>query len=236
MAGERRARILELLVGVAARGFETKRLCTVGADVTKLTGAGIMLMSGDITSGSVCTSNAVSALVEQLQFELGEGPCVDAYLQGRPVLEPDLADPADVRWPAFTQPALEAGVRSVFGFPMRVGAARLGALNLYRDAPGELSDDQHSDALVMAGVAAEVVLLLQAGAAPGQLAIELEAGANFQYVVHQAAGMIAAQLDVSVAEALIRLRARAFGDGRPLAAVAEEVVNRLVRFDNGDDQ
>jgi len=236
VAGERRQRILERIADVAARGFETRCLCTVGADVTSSTGAGIMLMSGDITSGSVCTSDAVSALVEQLQFEMGEGPCVDAYRDDCPVLEPDLADPVDVRWPAFTEPALAAGVRSVFGFPMRVGAARLGALNLYRDAPGGLSDDQHSDALVMAGVAAEVVLLLQAGAAPGQLAVELEAGANFQYVVHQAAGMIAAQLDVPVAEALIRLRARAFGDGRPLAAVAEDVVHRLVRFDNGDDQ
>src|SRR5690348_6157973 len=111
MAGDRRERILELLVGVTARGFETKRLCTVGADITKLTGAGIMLMSGDITSGSVCTSNAVSALVEQLQFELGEGPCVDAYRGDCPVLEPDLADPVEIRWPAFTEPAVPAGVR-----------------------------------------------------------------------------------------------------------------------------
>src|SRR5688500_7284915 len=118
MAGERRARILERLVGVAARGFETKRLCSVGADFTQLTGAGIMLMSGDISSGSVCSSNAVSALVEHLQFELGEGPCVDAYLHDRPILEPDLVDPVDVRWPAFTEPAVEAGVRAVFGFPM----------------------------------------------------------------------------------------------------------------------
>jgi hypothetical protein len=119
---------------------------------------------------------------------------------------------------------------------MQVGGARLGALNLYRDAPGELSDDQHADALVMSSVASEVVLLLQAGAAPGQLAGELEAGAEFQYVVHQAAGMNAAQLEVLVAEAFIRLRAYAFGNNRPLASVAEDVVNPAVRFQHGDEQ
>jgi hypothetical protein len=235
MPGERRQRILERLVGGGGRGFETKRLCVVGADITHLTGAGIMLMSGDIPRGSVCTSNEASALIEQLQFELGEGPCVDAHRHHRPVLEEDLAKPARVRWPAFTQPALAAGVRAVFGFPMQVGAARLGALNLYRDAPGQLTDDQHSDALVMSSVASEIVLLLQAGAAPGQLAAELEAGADFQYVVHQAAGMIAAQLEVSIAEALIRLRAYAFGNDRPLAAVAQDIVNRVLRFHDGDD-
>jgi hypothetical protein len=227
--------ILERLVGVGAQGFETTRLCAVGADITELTGAGLMLMSGDIARGSVCSSNAVSALVEELQFELGEGPCVDAYHHDRPVLEPDLATPSRVRWPAFTEPAVSAGVRAVFGFPVQVGAARLGALNLYRDTPGALTDDQHSDALVMADVAAEVVLLLQAGAPPGRLAAELEAGADFQYVVHQASGMIAMQLKVSVAEALIRLRAHAFGNDRSLTSVAEDIVNRVLRFRETDE-
>jgi hypothetical protein len=236
MPGERRQRILEQLVGHGSREFGTKRLCVVGAELTQLTGAGIMLMSGDVARGSICTSNETSSVIEQLQYELGEGPCVDAYRHELPVLEADLANPARVRWPAFTGPAVAAGARAVFGFPMQVGAARLGALNLYRDAPGELSDDQHADALVMSSVASEVVLLLQAGAAPGQLAGELEAGADFQYVVHQAAGMIAAQLEVSVAEALIRLRGYAFGNDRPLASVALDVVNRTLRFHHGDEQ
>ena len=147
------------------------------------------------------------------------------------MLEPDLAEPVKPRWLAFTGPAVEAGVRAVFGFPLHVGAVRLGALNLYRDRPGPLTDEQHADALVMADVAAQAVLVLQANAPPGQLAAALEASADFQYVVHQASGMVAAQLDVSVAEALIRLRAYAFGNGRPLAEVAHDVVARTLRFD-----
>jgi GAF domain-containing protein len=201
-------------------------------EVTGVTGAGIMLMAGEVPQGSVCTTNDVSALVEQLQFELGEGPCVEAHQKGRPVLEPDLAAPAVPRWLAFTGPAVEAGVRAVFGFPLQVGAVRLGALNLYCDQPGSLSAEQHADALVMADVAAQAVLMMQADAPPGKLALELEAGGNFQYVVHQASGMVAAQLGVSVGQALIRLRAYAFGNDRPLTEVAQEVVARTLRFDD----
>ena len=231
MNGERRTRILALLVGSGAAGLQTKRLCEVCAEVTGMTGAGIMLMSGDVPRGSVCTTNEISALIERLQYGLGEGPCVDAYNLGRSVLEPDLADPSTPRWLAFAESAIQAGVRAVFGFPLQVGAVRLGALNLYRDHPGLLTDEQHADALVMADVAAEAVLVLQANAPPGKLAAELEAAADFQYEVHQASGMIAAQLEVSVGDALIRLRAYAFGNDRPLTDVARDVVARRLRFD-----
>jgi GAF domain-containing protein len=231
MAGERRRLLIAQLGGAEAPDFETKRLCEVCAEVTEMSGAGIMLMSGDVPRGSVCTTNNVSDLIEQLQYELGEGPCVDAYHQDRPVLEPNLANPSTPRWLGFTAPAVEAGVRAIFGFPLQVGAVRLGALNLYRDRPGPLTDEQHADALVMADVAAEAVLILQANAPPGMLAAVLEAGANFQYVVHQASGMVAAQLGVSVGQALIRLRAYAFGNDRQLAEVARDVVVRTLRFD-----
>lgn len=232
MAGQRRLRILAQLVDTeSGGGLETQHLCDVCAEVTEMTGAGIMLMSGDVPLGSVCTTNEVSETIEQLQYSLGEGPCVDAYHQDRPVLEPNLADPSAPRWPAFAGPAIDAGVRAVFGFPLQVGAVRLGALNLYRDRPGPLSDEQHADALVAADVAAQAILLLQADAPPGQVAAELEADADFQYEVHQAAGMVAAQLDNTVTLALIRLRAYAFGNDRSLSDVAKDVVARTLRFD-----
>jgi hypothetical protein len=232
VAGERRLRILSRLVGDGAPELETKRLCQVCAEVTGMSGAGLMLMSGDVPRGPVCSTDEASAVIEQLQYELGEGPCVDAFNQDRPVLEPDLADPATPRWLAFAGPALEAGARAVFGFPLQLGAVRLGALNVYRDRPGPLTGEQHADALVMADVAAQALLVMQANAPPGQLAAELEASADFQYVVHQASGMVAAQLEVSVGQALIRLRAHAFGNDRPLTEVAKDVVARRLRFDS----
>jgi GAF domain len=228
---ERRLRILALLVGNRSGSPETQRLCDVSAEVTATTGAGIMLMFGDVPHGSLCTTNPVSALVEQLQYTLGEGPCVDAWHHERPVLEPDLAAANAPRWPAFTGPAVDAGVRAIFGFPLQIGAARLGALSLYCDRPGALTADQHADALVMADVAARAILLLQANAPPGTLAGELAAGADLRYVVHQAAGMVAVQLAISVGDALVRLRAHAFGNDRDVAAVAGDVVGRRLRFD-----
>jgi hypothetical protein len=74
---------------------------------------------------------------------------VDAFTQDRPVLEPDLAAPTS-RWLCFSGPAVEAGVAAILGSPLRVGAVRLGALNLQRDRAGPLADAQHADALVMA--------------------------------------------------------------------------------------
>jgi hypothetical protein len=189
-----------------------------------------MLMSGDVPRGSLCSTNEVSQLIEDLQYTLGEGPCVDAYQQDRVVAEPDLADPVTHRWFAFTPPALKAGVRAVFGFPLRAGTVRLGALNLYREWAGPLSDDQNADALVMADVAARWVLEAQAGAPPGVVASELEVGADFHFAVHNAAGIVSVQAGISVAEALIRLRAFAFSHDRQLADVAQDVIDRKLRL------
>ena len=231
MTGDRRHRILAQLAAGGGDAWSSARLCGVCPGIVGVNGAGVMLMSGDIPRGSLCTTNEVSHLIEELQYTLGEGPCVDAHRQDSVVAEPDLADPATPRWFAFTPPALEAGVRAVFGFPLRVGAVRLGALNLYRDWPGPLSDDQHADALVVADLAARWVLEAQAGAPPGAVAQELEAGADFHFAVHNAAGMVSAQQDISVTDALIRLRAYAFTHDRPLTEVAQDVVGRKLRLE-----
>jgi hypothetical protein len=231
MAGDRLLRILGQLSSGATTEPEPARLCEVCAGVSLMTGAGIMLMAGDVQQGSVCSSNDVSALIEELQYTLGEGPCVDAYRGDRPVLEPDLAGQSG-RWLAFTPPAVEAGARAIFGFPLQVGGIRLGALNLYRDQPGPMGEEQYADSLVLAGLAAQAVLAMQAHASPGTLATELEAGADFRFVVHQASGMVAVQLAVGVGEALVRLRAYAFGHDRLLAEVAEAIVARRLRLDD----
>jgi hypothetical protein len=231
MAGDRLIRILADLSAGADGSQSSARLCEVITDVVGLTGSGVMLMSGDVPSGSLCATNEVSRRIEDLQYMLGEGPCVEAYERDRVVLEPDLADPLTPRWSAFAQAALEAGAQALFAFPLRVGTVRLGALNLYRDRPGPLSDDQHADALVMADVAAQWVLDREAGAPPGAMAEELEQGADFHFALHNAAGMLSVQLGASVTEALIRLRAYAFARGLPLGDVAEDVVARRLRME-----
>jgi hypothetical protein len=229
VAGDRLRRIL---TAVSADGepWSSMRLCGACPGLVGVSGAGIMLMSGDVPRGSLAASDDVSHLIEDLQYTMGEGPCVDAYQQDRVVTEPDLADPAAPRWLAFTPRALRAGVRAVFGFPLRVGTVRLGALNMYRDTPGLLSDDQHADALVVADVTARWVLEMQSGAPSQTLAKELEIGADFHFTVHNAAGIVAVQKGISVTEALIRLRAFAFSQDRLLGEVANDVIAHRLRL------
>jgi GAF domain-containing protein len=183
-----------------------------------------MLMSGDVPHGSLCSTDDVSQLIEELQFTLGEGPCIDAFRTDRVVSEPNLANPDVPRWIAFTPRVLEAGARAVFGFPLREGSQLIGALNLYNDRPGSLTDDQHQDALATAEVLTHWVIQTQAAAPEGTVASQLEAGSDFHFVVHNAAGIVSVQLEISVAEAMTRLRAAAFAENRPVREVAEDVV------------
>ncbi len=227
-------RVTRILARLASTGSATDagtgRLCAVAAGVTEMSGAGIMLMVGNEPHTSVCTTGGVSALIEDLQYTLGEGPCVDAYRLGRPVLEPDLGAPTEARWPAFARSAVAGGARAVFGFPMSVGTVRLGALNLYRDRPGPLTTEQHADAELVAAIAGRTLITMQTGADHGALGVELEAGSNLRLVVHQATGMVAEQLGITVTEALIRLRAHAFAKDRALTDVASDVVTGGFRF------
>jgi len=225
-------RLQSILSRIEAQGdaWRPPRLCQVSQEVVGASGAGIMLMGRELPLGSLCTTNAVSAAIEELQYTLGEGPCVDAYRQDQVVSEPNLADPVGARWLAFTPKALDAGARAIFAFPLRVGAARIGVLDFYQDRPGPLAEKQHADALALCSVVAHSVLDIQADAPPGTLAAELEVGTDFHFVVHNAAGAVSVQLGVSVTEAMIRLRAYAFSRERSLRDVAEDVVDRKLRL------
>jgi GAF domain/ANTAR domain len=231
MPAQRLIRILARL----AREDEAEtapRLCVVCAEITAVDGAGIMLLTDDRPRGSVCSSDDISTRIEELQYTLGEGPCIDAHRQHTPIAEPDLVDPATARWTAFSPAAVAVGARAVFGFPLVVGGVGLGAMNLYRNRSGSLSTEQHADALVMADVAARAIITMQSSAAPGAIAAQLEANGNFRFVVHQASGMVAAQMEIPVDEALALLRAHAFVAGRTVAEVARDVVERRLRMDH----
>jgi hypothetical protein len=202
------------------------RLVSACVSVLTVTGAGIMLMVDGGHRGTLGSSDATMGVVEELQFTLGEGPCLDSYRLGRPVSEPALANPATPRWPSFTGPAVAAGVQAIFGFPLQIGAIRLGALDIYLDRPGDLTDEQLGDALVMADVVTHEIIELQAGAPADALASELDTAQNVRAAVHQASGMLAVQLDIPIADALIRLRAYTYAAKRLVNDVAEDVVAR----------
>jgi ANTAR domain len=206
-------------------------LCLDCVDALDVTGAGIMLMTASGHRGVLCASDGGSGAVEELQFTLGEGPCVDVCATGALVSEPDITAPGFSRWPAFTPPAVQAGVRAIFGFPLQVGSIRFGALDLYNDHPGDLRVEQRDEAVKLAGVLTLKVLELQATADPGDLASELATPEALRASVHQASGMLSARFGISVDEALLQLRAHAFTSGRPINDIARDVVARRLNIE-----
>src|SRR5947209_4044806 len=134
------------------------RLC---ARTLPVSGVGVALMTDDGPAGTVAASDGGARQLEELQFTLGQGPCVDASRTGRPVLAPDLATTSPRIWPRFSAGADAAGLGAVFAFPLQVGGIRLGVLDLYRDTAGELSGEELAGALSFADAATQLLLDLQ---------------------------------------------------------------------------
>jgi len=207
-------------------------LCSRCVETLSVAGTGITVMASAGVHVSMCASDPTVRRLAELEFTLGNGPAVDAYEGGVPVLEVDLVNAPPTRWAAFAGPAVDSGIRAVFAFPLRLGAARLGALILYQPRPGAMADDTMADALVAAEVITRAVLTMQSGMPEEGLMAELDDGTALHAEVHQASGMVSVQLDVGVGDALARLRARAFALNRPIADVAADVVARRMRFDD----
>jgi GAF domain-containing protein len=233
-----RDRWVGLLAEAAAEGTDQpRRICELCAELLGITGAGISMVTVAGHRGVVCATDDVSARIEELQFSLGEGPCMDATRSGGPVLVPDLQEHDELateRWPAFLAGAVEAGVSAVFAFPLRIGAISVGALDLYRDRPGELRRPQLAAALIAADTAAVALLHLDQEGVAG-FSDDDDLRSAYRLEVHQATGMVRAQLDIPIEEAFVRLRARAFATGRPLADLAKSVVERRIRFSQEDE-
>src|SRR4051794_36470138 len=100
-----------------------QRLCSSAVASLDASGAGVSLIGEDGTQNAARASDPITERIEELQFTLGEGPCIDAFKRRRPVLVPDLVDGAMSRWPVYAPAAYEAGVRAVFAFPLQTGAA-----------------------------------------------------------------------------------------------------------------
>jgi GAF domain/ANTAR domain len=230
---ERRARIVAAVTGPGGTTDVDelmRRLCLFAVGEMAVSGCSVALIADTEPLGMLAGAGRHSSTITELQFELGEGPCLEAYASGIPVLLPDLTVDGATRWPVFTPAATQPGVRAEFCFPLGVGMNCIGVFDLYRDEPGMLSDEQLADALVAADIARDAMLYLQEPPGHPGLAALLETTGTDRIVVHQATGMIAAQLDEAPSDALARLRARAFESGRSIYDIAQDVVERRVRF------
>jgi ANTAR domain len=232
MPETRRARIADAVSGstVADLGTHTDRVCVACVRLVGVSGAGLVLTSDPDGAETICVTDPVTEKMEELQFALGEGPGVDAHHLRRPVREPDLGAVDGERWPAFRREALTNGIGAVFAFPLHLGVIRLGTLDLYRDRAGALDHEQLANALVLADVAIDGILDLQAQVPLGALHSRLGPGGH-RTAVHQATGVLSVRLGVSMADALARLRAYAYASQRSLYDVAADVVGDRLNLD-----
>ena len=198
--------------------------------------AAISLIFDGTSSGTLGSSGAPARMYDELQFLLGEGPCLDSVARRAPVVVPDLADPIDQRWPMYGPAMLDLHVHGVYAMPVVVAGEYMGALDLFRNRPGSLVGEEFSGAFVAAELAGLPLLdLLDADMAAAVGDPDSNAWAELNALsraeVSQATGMLVVQLEVEPAEALVRLRAHAYSTGRSATEVARDIVDRRLRLD-----
>ncbi|MFG1926420.1 GAF and ANTAR domain-containing protein [Cryptosporangium sp. NPDC048952] len=212
-------------------GFLTQ-MCRAAVGALSASGTGVSVFTADAVRGVCAASDPRSAQVEELQFVLGEGPCIDAYDTRRPVLVADLGDDA-ARWPMYAEAVRAAGVRAVFAFPLQIGAVRLGVLDVFRDTVGALSDDQFVDASTFADVTVAALLAAQESTDEAGDASEQGIGDAIEHraEVFQAQGMVMVQIEGTISEAMTRMRAHAYAESRGLSEIARDVLAGRLSFD-----
>ncbi|MCX6522600.1 MAG: GAF and ANTAR domain-containing protein [Actinobacteria bacterium] len=229
MSGERSIR----LAVAFARGMSRTPAtgwCGVGVEFLVVSGVGITVMGGG-AAGPLCVSDPSVAILEDAQFTVGEGPCPEAFLSGVPVSAASFGQETARRWPSFAPLAVANGMGAVFAYPLASAGANVGVLSVYQRSAGSLTDGQHADCLTLVEVITETMLSLQDTAPPGELARELDDAVAYRAEVYQASGIVAVQLGVPAAEALLRMRAHAFAADQTLDAVASAIVDRRLRLD-----
>ena len=198
--------------------------------------AAISLVFDGASSGTLGSSGAPARMYDELQFTLGEGPCLEAVARRTPILVVDLADPEEVRWPAYGPAMLAHQIRGVYAIPVVVAGEFIGALDFFRAQPGPLSGTDLTGAVAAAKLADLPLLdLLDADLHAAAVDPNSDAWAELNTLsraeVSQATGMLVAQLHVDPAEALVRLRAHAYMTGRSATDVARDILERRLRLE-----
>lgn len=209
-------------------------LCQACVDLLGVDGAAISFVHDGVSQGTFGSSGEASRRWDEFQFTFGEGPCLDAVREGRPVIVGDLRDAEEVRWPAFSGAMLGDGVRGVFAFPVNIATTRVGALDLFRRTAGDLEDEIWDGAKWASRLASLPLLeIMSADVDWGTIG---EGGGWSQLesleriAVYQATGMVQVQLGVDAVEALIRIRGYAFAHEKSISDVAWAIVERHLSF------
>ena len=199
------------------------RLADRCVDVLDVGAAGLLLAAPDGQLRVMASSSEAMWVLELFEVQAQEGPCVDCFRTGEPVINEDLTK-ANGRWPRFAMEALNAGFRSVQSLPMRLRGTVIGALDLFHIDPGEMRTGDVDAAQAFADVATIAILQHRAAKEAQVINEQLAHALDSRIAIEQAKGMVAERLGLDIEESFHLLRNHARIHNVRLADLAHDVI------------
>jgi GAF domain-containing protein len=191
-------------------------------------GAGVSVVDEAGLLRPVTGVNQLTTELELVEEGLQEGPCVDAFAEGRTVVVVDLGTEGGA-WPRWSAAAREQGVRAVLGIPLRVRDTSLGAMNIYSAEKRQWRDAEIDVARVLCDMAASYVANASDLEHARRTTEQLQEALESRVIIEQAKGVLASELQCSIDDAFTVLRDHARRHGVTLRSVAEGVVKLGLR-------
>ena len=199
--------------------------CVEALDVAA---AGVMISAPAGHLQVVASSSDAMRTLELFQLQSDQGPCLDAYRSGKPVINQDLRANLG-RWPRFTPHAIAAGFRSTHSLPMRLHGQTIGALNLFRVDNGTLDPDDVAAAQAFADVATVAIIQNRATADTQALNNQLNHALTSRVIIEQAKGKISEAAHLDMDQAFQRLRHHARNHNLRLTDLAHDIAAGTLR-------
>ena len=221
------ARTLVELADTLVADFDVVELLTLLVDrcveVLEVGAAGLILAAPDGDLRVMASSSEAMRVLELFELQFEEGPSLDCFRTGAPVVNQNLAE-VNGHWPRFASAALVAGFTSVHALPMRLRGTVIGSLNLLHSAPDEMQQADIDVARALADVA--TIGILQHRAARGAYVIneQLNNALNSRIIIEQAKGMVAEREGLDMEQSFARLRVHARNHNLRLVDVAQNVI------------
>lgn len=197
---------------------------TACVELFGVTGAGLMVADEQDSLRYAAATDGPGRVLEEVQTETGQGPCVDTFVHGEPVATCDLA--AETRWPASRQVLVDHGVCSVLGVPVRLGGVTVGSLDVYLDHPHDWDDSERTALTRYSGVLETTLRSLLAVRRSDELARQLQYALDYRVVIERAVGYLMAARRTDAVTAFDLLRRTARNRRRKVADVAQELLDR----------
>ncbi|MGI8808479.1 MAG: ANTAR domain-containing protein [Acidimicrobiales bacterium] len=203
------------------------RLADGCVDIVDVAAAGLMLASADGDLRVIASSSEAMRVLELFETQADEGPCVDCYRSGQPIVNHRL-DEIDSCWPRFAPKAFAAGFRSVHALPMRLRGQTIGALNMFRVDEGAMSEIDVVAAQALADVATITILQHRAVSDAQALNVQLTQALNTRVLIEQAKGVVAEAAHLDMEQAFGRLRRHARNHNLRLTDVANAISTKAL--------